>query len=243
MRSVWIIAVREFKKYFVSPLAYAVAIMIYLILGLIFASNLVFGLETGQIPPNGNWILQPLAFIMVFAVPALTMRLLADEQRMGTMELLLTSPVRDWELVVGKWLGSLGFVVALLALTWIYPLIMNRLTDPGIDQGLLLSSYLGLIALFSAMLAVGIFFSAIFENPFAAFFAAWGALVILWVIGIAGSGVGVGSDIARYLSLGNHIYDNLFRGIVDLADLVYYVSLSGLSLFLGTQVVESRRWR
>jgi ABC-2 type transport system permease protein len=158
MRTVWIIAVREFKKYFVSPLAYAVAIMIYLILGLIFAFNLIFGLETGQIPPNGNWILQPLAFIMIFAVPALTMRLLADEQRMGTMELLLTSPVRDWELVVGKWLGSLGFATALLSLTWIYPLIMDRLTDPGIDQGVLLSTYLGLIALFAAMLAVGILF-------------------------------------------------------------------------------------
>jgi ABC-2 type transport system permease protein len=243
MRTVWIIAVREFKKYFVSPLAYAVAIMIYLILGLIFAFNLIFGLETGQIPPNGNWILQPLAFIMIFAVPALTMRLLADEQRMGTMELLLTSPVRDWELVVGKWLGSLGFATALLSLTWIYPLIMDRLTDPGIDQGVLLSTYLGLIALFAAMLAVGILFSALFENPFAAFFAALGAMLVLWVIGIAGRGVGIGSEIANYLSLSNHAYDNLFRGIVDISDLVFYISLSAVSLFLGTQVVESRRWR
>jgi ABC-2 type transport system permease protein len=243
MRIVWIIAVREFKKYFVSPVAYVVAIMIYLLLGFIFAFNLIFGLETGQIPPNGNWILQPLAFIMVFAIPAITMRLLADEQRMGTMELLLTSPIRDWELVVGKWLGSLGFVTALLALTWIYPLIMNRLTDPGIDQGVLISTYLGLILLFSAMLAVGILFSAVFWNPFAAFFAALAAMLVLWVVGIVGRGVGTGSDIASYLSLSNHLYDNLFRGIVDLSDLMYYLSLTALSLFLSTQVVESRRWR
>lgn len=243
MRNVWIMAVREFKKYFVSPLAYAVAIMVYLILGFFFAFNLIFGLETGRIPPSGNWVFQPFGTIMVFAIPALTMRLLADEQRMGTMELLLTSPVRDWELVVGKWLGSLGFTTALLSLTWIYPLIMNRLTEPGIDQGVLLTTYLGLIALLATMLAVGILFSALISNPFAAYFAAMAVLLLMWLIDFAGSGAGIGSEIANYLSLSRHLYSNFFRGIIDLSDLVFYISLTALSLFLGTQIVESRRWR
>ncbi len=243
MKNVWAIASREFRQYFISPLAYAIAASIFLILGSIFFLNIYFGLQSGAIPPDGRMVLGPLVTIMLFVTPALTMRLLADEQRMGTLELLLTSPVRDWELIVGKWLGSFGFVVALLAVTWVYPLILHRMTDPGIDQGVLVSAYLGLVMLAGAMLAVGVFVSGLFENPLAAFFAALGLLLVLWIAGGLGSGSGPLAQLAGYLGLVDHYYDSLYRGIVSLKDIVYYLSLTSFALFLGTQVIQARRWR
>jgi ABC-2 type transport system permease protein len=185
----------------------------------------------------------PLVTILLFVTPGLTMRLLADEQRMGTLELLLTSPIRDWELIAGKWLGSFGFVVALLAVTWVYPLILHQMTDPGIDQGVLLSAYLGLVLLAGAMLALGVFVSGLFENPLAAFFAALGLLLGLWIVGGLGGGSGPLAQVAGYLGLVDHFYDNLYRGILTLKDIVYYLSMTAFALFLGAQVMQARRWR
>jgi ABC-2 type transport system permease protein len=169
------------------------------------------------------------------------MRLLAEEQRMGTMDLLLTAPVRDWELVVGKWLGSFFFMLLILAATWIYPFILDLMTDPGIDQGVLVSSYVGLTFMVASMLAMGVLISSLFKNQVPAFFTTLGLLLFLWILGgFAGSG---GSPVTRYLSFLGHFYDNLFRGVLHLTDLVYYLSLTILALFLGTQAVEARRWR
>jgi ABC-2 type transport system permease protein len=243
MRNVWIIASREFRQYFISPVAYALATLVFLILGGIFFINVYFAIRGSQIQPDGRLVLGPLVTILLFATPAVTMRLLAEEQRMGTIELLLTSPVRDWELVVGKWLGSLLFMGVILALTWIYPLILNRMTSPGVDQGVLVSAYLGLILLVSAMLAIGVLVSAMFKNPVAAFFAALALLLALWIVGSLGNGSGLGSQVASNLSLVDHYYNNLYRGIIATPDIVYFVSLTVLALVLGSQVVESRRWR
>lgn len=243
MRTVWIIAVKEFKQYFISPVAYATAGAIYLILGGIFALNIYFGLPSGQINPDGRIVIQPLVLILVFVTPALTMRLLADEQRMGTLELLLTSPVRDWELVLGKWLGSYAFMILVLAMTWIYPLILHQLTEPGIDQGILVTSYLGLLGMTAAMLALGLLASSLFNSPIASFFTGVGLLLGLWIIGSVGSGAGTISQILGYLGLMDHFYDNLYLGILDWGDMIYYLSLTALALFYSTQVVETRRWR
>jgi ABC-2 type transport system permease protein len=171
------------------------------------------------------------------------MRALADEQRMGTIELLLTSPVRDWELVVGKWLGAMGFIAALLAVTWVYPIILHRLTSPGIDQGVLVSAYIGLLLMVASMVAIGVLISSLFSSAVPAFFVTLAVLLGLWIIGGFSSGTGAGSEFLRYLSFVDHFYTNLYRGVLDLADLVYYLSLTALALFLGTQVVEARRWR
>ncbi len=243
MRNVWIIASKEFREYFISPVAYAIATLIFLILGGIFFINVYFAIRGSQIDPDGRLVLGPLVTILLFATPAVTMRLLAEEQRMGTIELLLTAPVRDWEVVVGKWLGSLLFMGVMLAFTWIYPLILNRMTSPGIDQGVLVSAYLGLILLVATMLAIGVMVSALFKNPVAAFFAALALLLALWIVGSLGSGAGVGSQVASNLSLVDHYYNNLYRGIVTTPDVLYFVSLTILTLVLGSQVVESRRWR
>jgi ABC-2 type transport system permease protein len=243
MRNVWIIASKEFRQYFISPVAYAMATLIFLILGGIFFINVYFAIRGSQVEPDGRLVLGPLVTILLFATPAVTMRLLAEEQRMGTIELLLTAPVRDWEVVVGKWLGALLFMAVILAFTWIYPLILNRMTSPGIDQGVLVSAYIGLILLVSAMLAVGVLISALFKNPVAAFFAALAVLLALWIVGSLGSGAGLGSQVASNLSLVDHYYNNLYRGIVTTPDVVYFVSLTVLALVIGSQVVESRRWR
>jgi ABC-2 type transport system permease protein len=160
VRNIWIIASKEFRQYFISPVAYAVATLVFLILGGIFFINVYFALRGSQIDPDGRLVLGPLVTILLFATPAVTMRLLAEEQRMGTIELLLTAPIRDWEVVVGKWLGAFLFMLVILAFTWVYPLILNRMTSPGIDQGVLISAYLGLVLLVGSMLAIGVLVSA-----------------------------------------------------------------------------------
>lgn len=243
MRNVWIIAGREFRHVFISPVAYAVAAMVLLILGGLFAVNVYFGILSGGLAPDGRMVLGALVTILLFATPAITMRALADEQRMGTLELLLTAPVRDWEVVVGKWLGAMGFMVLLLAATWVYPLILHRITSPGIDQGVLVSAYLGLLAMTAAMVAIGVLISALFTSAVAAFFTTLAVLLGLWILGGFAGGGGTSSEVLRYLSFVDHYYTNLYRGVLDLADLVYYLSLTALALFIGSQVVEARRWR
>ncbi|OGO17802.1 MAG: hypothetical protein A2Z14_07930 [Chloroflexi bacterium RBG_16_48_8] len=243
MRNVLTIARKELRLYFVSPVAYAIATTVYLILGAIFFINVYFGLRGETIPPDGRIVINPLITILLFATPAITMRLLTDEQRMGTIELILTAPVRDWELVVGKWLGSFGFMFLLLAVTWVYPLIIHQMTEPGIDQGVLVSAYTGLIFMTSAMLAIGVFISTLFRSSVAAFFTTLAVFLGLWIVEGFGSGSGVGSEILRNLSFVSHYYDTLFLGMFDIGDLFYYLSLTALALFLGTQVIEARRWR
>lgn len=242
MRNVWVIASKEFKQYFTSPLAYALAAMLYLILGFLFYVNINFGLQTGQITPDGRIVMGPMITILVFITPLLTMRLLADEQRMGTLELLLTAPVRDAELVVGKWLGALGVMLVILLPTWIYPLIMERMTQPGIDQGVLVTAYLGVGLLLSAMLGIGTLVSGVFTNPFVAFLGTEGALLGLWVIGALGSGSGLVSEVAGYLGMVDHFYNNLYLGVLQITDVTYYLSVTVVALFLGAQVIQARRW-
>ena len=243
MINVWTIARREFKHYFVSPLAYAIAFLIFVVLGVIFYANLSLGYASQQ-PPDPTAPLGPLVTIYLFAVPAVTMRLLADEQRMGTIELLLTAPLRDWELVVGKWLGALLFNLVILAGTLIYPFIVNSMTDPGIDQGTVLATYLGLTLLLSAMLAIGVFFSSLFSNQFAAFFVTLGGLLLLWIVAFpVQNASGPLADVLRYLQLSDHYFNNLYRGVIDTTDLLYFLSLTALFLFLGTRMLETRRWR
>jgi ABC-2 type transport system permease protein len=242
MHNIWVIASREFKQYFASPLAYAMAAMLYLILGFLFYVNINFGLQNGQITPDGRIVIGPMITILVFITPLITMRLLADEQRMGTLELLLTAPVRDSELVVGKWLGALGFILVLLIPTWVYPLVMNWMTQPGIDQGVLVTAYLGLALLMAAMLGVGTLVSGLFNNPFVAFLATEAALLGLWVVGALGSGTGTVSDVSGYLGMIDHYYNNFYQGVFQVTDITYYISLTALALFFSAQVIQARRW-
>ncbi|HKY84109.1 MAG TPA: ABC transporter permease [Anaerolineales bacterium] len=243
MQNSWTIARREFRHYFVSPIAYAVAIFLFVVLGILFYVNVSFGMATGQIPPDGRVVMGPMVTLLLLTVPFLTMRLIAEEAGSGTIELLLTAPIRDWELVLGKWLGAIGFIGLLLAITWIYPIVLHRMTTPGIDQGVLLVAYLGLLLMMSSIVAIGVMVSAFFRNSLAAGFATLTVILILWVIGGLASGYGGANEVLRYLSFGDHLFDNLFQGVLDLSDVLYYGSLTVLSLFVASQVVESHRWR
>lgn len=248
MRNIWIIAKREYNHYFISPIAYVVAFMILLTIGIIFAINIFYFIQNafqtfGQVPDISP-ITGAFGFLLVLSIPAITMRLLADEARMGTLELLLTAPVRDFELVAGKWLGGLLFMLTILAVTLVYPLILNSLVSPGIDQQLVISSYLGVILATAAFLALGVGISAIFTNQVAAFFITLSVFVFLWwLIGFPAQVLqGSASEIFRYLDMKTHFYDALNVGNIRLSDLVYFISLIALGLFVGTTAVEVRRW-
>jgi ABC-2 type transport system permease protein len=249
MRNVWTFAKREFKHYFITPIAYIVALVALLTVGILFVIQIYYAAGqslyyTGT-APDASIIIGPLATVFLLTTPALTMRLLADEQRMGTMELLLTAPVKDWELVVGKWLGSFLFSLSLIAVTLIFPLILNKLVSPGIDQGIMTAGYLAIILLIAAYLAVGTAMSAIFSNQFAAFFATLVVLMALWwLIHLPTYIVKVDAinNVLNYLDL-NARFSNMLSGKVALSDILYPLSLTAFGLFLGSVVVEMRRWQ
>lgn len=259
MRNIWTIAKREYDHYFISPIAYVVAFMILLTIGILFSINLLSYMQNafqlyGATPDIGP-VTGAFGFLLVLSIPALTMRVLADEARMGTLELLLTAPVRDFELVAGKWLGGMLFILSVVAITLIYPIILNGLVignftilpplvSPGIDRQLMLSSYLGVILVAAAFLAIGVGISAVFTNQIAAFFATLSVLVFLWwLIGFPANVLqGSSGEIFRYLSMQTHFYEAFNQGRIYVTDIVYFVSLIALGLFTGTTAVEVRRW-
>lgn len=250
MRNIWIIAKREFDHYFITPIAYVVAFMILLTTGIIFAINVLYFIQNafqtfGQVPDMSP-ITGAFGFLLVLTIPAITMRLLADEARTGTLELLLTAPVRDFELVAGKWLGGFLFLLTVIAVTLVYPLILHFvLVSPGIDQQLVISSYLGVILVAASFLALGVGISAVFTNQVAAFFVTLSTFIFLWwLIGFPAQLLsGTGGEVFRYLDMKTHFYDALNAGSIGLSNLVYFFSLIALGLFIGTTAIETRRWR
>ncbi|HSB00820.1 MAG TPA: ABC transporter permease subunit, partial [Anaerolineales bacterium] len=242
----WIIAKREYNHYFISPIAYVVAFIMLFAIGIYFAAIInaysqqaMFGGGT----PDATLLNRLFVFLLVFTTPAITMRSISDEARTGTLELLLTAPLRDAELVIGKWLGALLFILTILLVTLVYPLIMNSLVSPGIDQQLMMSSYLGVILTAAALLALGVGVSAIFTNQIAAFFATFGIFFILWfMMGLFGNLLQGSGQVFQYLNISAHFSDAFNSGSIKLSDLVYFVSLIALGLFAGTTAVEVRRW-
>ncbi len=251
MRNVWTIARREYSRFFTSPVAYVVAFVILLTLGIMFGLTVLVYMQNAlngnsggpSTAPDISGITGTFTFLLVLSVPALTMRLIADENRMGTMELLLTAPVRDWELIIGKWLGGFLFILTVIAVTLIYPLILNSLETPGIDQAQMMTAYLGLILVSAAFLALGVGASALFSNQIAAFFVTLGLFIFLWwLVGFPAQYVTAGADIFSYLDMKAHFYNSMNTGVINLSDLTYYLSLIALGLFTGTAAVEARRW-
>jgi ABC-2 type transport system permease protein len=217
---------------------------IYFVLVVYLAGQSAYTYNTGTvIAPGPDLLIGLLVFLFLFAVPALSMRLMADEQRNGTLELLLTAPIHEWELVIGKWLGSFIFSLIIIAITLVYPIALNYLVTPGIDQGLMLANYLAITLAVAAFLAIGTAISSFFNNQFAAFFATLAVLFFFWIVIGWPSVVMHGSGgIFNYLSMSDH-FTSMQSGIVALSDIVYYLSLTALGLFLGTVAVEVRRWK
>ena len=250
MRNIWTIAKREYLHYFKSPIAYIIALAIFLVIGIYFVVIMYYVMNQaltsgGATAPDVGIIIGPMATIFLFASPALTMRLLADEQRTGTLELMLTAPVRDGELVIGKWLGSYLFVLTIIAVTLIFPIVLNRLTTPGIDQGIMISAYVSIILLLAVFLSIGTAMSSLFSNQFAAFFATLGVLLVFWWLIRLPTYIipsGVFNNLFTYLDL-NGRFNSMLAGTIALSDLVYPISLTALGLVVGTVAVEMKRWR
>jgi ABC-2 type transport system permease protein len=246
MRNVWIIARREYKLFFSSPIAYVVAFFFMLLLGYFFYSALsdaIIQATYTNYAPTAQVVISPLVTLLLFVMPAITMRSIAEELRLGTMELLLTAPVKDWELVVGKWLGAFLFMLTLLVVTMIFPLVLNFLVKPGIDQGLMLSGYVGLVLMVASLVAIGVFISSLFNSQVVVFLISLAIVLVFWLVRPASSSTGgLGTEIMTYMNFIDH-YLNFYQGTVDLSDIIYYLSLTSLALFLGTASVEVRRWR
>lgn len=243
MRNIWIIAKREFKHYFGSPVAYAVMFLILLILGLSFYGDFYF-YSLQQVVPDIQIVLSPLVSIFLFSTPAITMRLIADEQRAGTLEVLMTKPIRDWELIVGKWFGSLLFYTVVLVITFVFPFILNLMIKPGLETGSIITGYLGLFLMLSAFLAIGVFASSLFSNQIAVFFTTLVILLFFWIVSYLGQAVGgVAGSVLDYLGLARHFGNSFFVGLIELKDVIYFISLTVFALFLGSASIESRRWR
>ncbi|HLI27951.1 MAG TPA: ABC transporter permease [Chloroflexota bacterium] len=236
MRNIWAIARRELYAYFVSPIAYVVGGLFLLISGFLFSLILNLSSEATMRPLFGN-----LSVIFLFAVPFLTMRLLAEEARSGTLELLLTAPVRDSQLVLGKFLGALLLVLAILACTAIYPAILLLAGNP--DRGPILAGYLGIVLQAAAFLAIGLFASSLTQNQIIAAMLTFVILLLLWLSDALGNYTGgrIG-DLFRFLSITRHL-DEFPRGIIDTRHVVYFLSVIAVALFLTVQSVQSRRWR
>jgi len=236
MRTALTIARRELSAYFASPIAYLVGAAFLVISGYLFAIILLNSRQAS---------LEELFFnvnvILLFVAPLLTMRLLADEQHSGTIELLLTAPVRDWEVVLGKFLAALALFIAMLICTLYYPLLVWRLGG-NLDAGPIVTGYLGLLLLAGAMFALGTLASAFTENQIVAAVIGFGVLLLLWLIGGASNVAPGAASVLNVLSLNGH-FDDFARGAINLEDVVYYLSLMVGGLFIATRVLETRRYR
>ncbi|MBI3914967.1 MAG: ABC transporter permease subunit [Chloroflexi bacterium] len=238
MRNVWTIASRELRAFVVSPVPYVVSALFLIIMGYLFALILITSQEASMRPAFSN-----MMFVLLLLAPALTMRLLAEEHRMGTIELLLTSPVRDWQVVVGKFLGSLiTFALLILGPTLYYPLLMKFLGNP--DTMPIVTGYIGMLLFGSTFLAIGILTSSLTQNQVIAYFAGFVLLLLLFIAEPATSISGQGplGTVLSYIGIQKH-YDAFFSGVIDTIDVVYGLSVIAVSLILATLVMQARRWR
>lgn len=238
MSNIMTIAGRELKQYILSPLAWIIIALFAALTGFIFVA-VVLGTRQADLTPMFGWF----AVLALILTPALTMRLFSEEYKLGTMELLLTSPARDWQIVVGKFLAAwVGYAILLIPTLW-QVLILRRYGDP--DLGIMGSSYLGVLLLGAAFVGVGMFASALTQNQFVAYIIGMVVLLFLWVADAPASAMGQTDVIANFLraiSLPGQ-FNDFFSGILDVQHLLYFVSMALISIVVTTLIVSSRRWR
>jgi ABC-2 type transport system permease protein len=236
MSNVWAVATRELRSYFLSPMAYLV------IAFFLFGAGLLFGLivESSR-EASLRGLISNVSVLFLFVVPMISMRLLAEEQRTGTIELLLTNPVQEWQIVVGKFLASILLVLVMVGLTLLYPLFLFVFGNP--DRGPILTGYVGVMLQAAAFLAVGLWASSLTENQIIAAVLAFIFLLVLWLSDNLGQSLGgtVGS-IVSYTSVINHFQD-FPQGVINTKDVIYYLSMVAAGLVLSTLSLQSRRYR
>jgi ABC-2 type transport system permease protein len=237
MANTWTFTVKELKSFFNSPVAYVILTLFLLIAGWFFSAGL-FLLNQAELRDLFSAVI-PLAYL--FFIPAITMRLIAEEKKSGTLELLVTLPVRDSEIILGKFFASLLLLATALFLTFAYPMTLASLGDP--DGGAIMGGYFGLLLMGAGYLAIGVFTSGLTQNQIVAFITGF---VIIFVFFMLDKVIvffpGAVASILEYLSMTYHL-DNIARGIIDTRDLIYFASVVTVFLFLAVRTLESRRWR
>jgi ABC-2 type transport system permease protein len=234
--NVWAVATRELRSYFLSPLAYVIIALFVALAGYLFALILANGRQASL-----SGLVQNVSVLYLFIVPAISMRLLAEEQRTGTVELLLTNPVQEWEIVTGKYLASILLVLVMLGLTLLFPLFLFMFGSP--DAGPMITGYLGIFLQAAAFLAVGLWASSLTQNQIVAALISFAALLVLWLSDSLGQFLGgtVG-QIVSYASVINH-FQEFPQGVIESKDVIYYLTLVVAGIVLSTLSLQSRRYR
>jgi ABC-2 type transport system permease protein len=231
-----VISKREIRTYFNSPVAYIVVTVFTVVFGFFFFNNLFVEKQADM---RAFFSLAPLMFC--FFAPAVTMRLLAEEKGSGTIELLITMPVRDWEVVVGKWLAAMTLLLATLALTLVFAITVSRLGP--LDRGPAIAGYLGLLLMGGSYLAIGVMASSFTRNQVVALIISFGICFAFFLFGKVLPFVPERlQPLVSFLSTDTH-FENISRGIIDSRDLIYYASVIVVSLLVATTSLESRKWK
>lgn len=256
MRNIVAIARRELQSYFASPIAYVMLGLFALIFGWMFYSFLrffaeqglrmsQFGMEGPQALNVNEMMIRPLLLqagvVVLFFLPMLTMRTFAEEKRSGTIELLLTSPLTDWEIVLGKYLGALALYVVMLAVSALNFIWLFAFGNPEVAP--ILAGYLGLLLMGGSFIALGVFISNLTRNQLVAAALTFSVLLMLLLVNWIGDASGpVMRAVVSALSVFQH-FEDFSRGIIDTQHVIYYLSFIGFGLFLAARSVDADRWR
>ena len=252
---IWPIFKKEMRLYFTSPVAWAVFTIFLLIGGYFFYSIFAFftlaSMQSAMNPQMArdlnvtDSVMRPLfsniSVILLLLMPLVTMRLFAEERRSGTIELLLTYPVRDGAVLAAKYLAALVLYAIMIGLTLLYPGIVVYFAR--LEWGPVLTGYLGLLLMGATFIAVGVFASSLTENQIVAAITTFGALLIFWILGwSADYAGGTAGRVLQFLSILEH-NDSFSKGVLDTKDVLYYLNFTVLALFLTLRSLEARRWK
>jgi ABC-2 type transport system permease protein len=254
MKNVLIICGKEIKSYFSSPIAYLLMTIFAVIFGYFFFSATAYFVQAsmqmqmqGQSSPvNVNdFVIGPLlgnaSVVGLFLIPMISMRLFAEEKKQGTIELLMTSPVHDWEIIVGKWLGAMAMYACVIAISGLNVALLFAYGKP--DWRPILVGYLGLLLQGGCLLAIGTFISTTTNNQIIAGGATFAVCLLLWVLDwVSSYEQAVWAKVIAYCSVLTH-FEPFSKGVIDSKDVVFYLSMIFLGLFLTQRSLESLRWR
>jgi ABC-2 type transport system permease protein len=231
-----VISRREIRTYFNSPVAYIVVPAFTILTGYLFFTQLFLEKQADM---RGFFNIMPLMFM--FVVPAITMRLLADEKSTGTLELLITMPVRDWQVVLGKFLAAMALLCTAIGLTMVFAITVKALGP--LDRGPTIGGYLGLVLMGSAYASIGVMASSLTRNSIVSFILAFVISFGLYLLGKLTQFLPQSwQALVAYLSIDGH-FENIGRGVIDTRDLIYYFSVTAVGLLIATLSLESRRWK
>ena len=253
MGNILTLAQKELRAYFVSPIAYVLLVFFALLFGYFYVSSInfmvqlsmgQFGMGGPQIININEFMIRPLfgntAVILLFMLPMLTMRSFAEEKRSGTIELLLTSPLTDVQIILGKFLGAMALYTLMLSLTLVHIGVLFWYGEP--EWAPVLSGYLGLLLMGGSFISIGLAISSMTKNQIVAGVSTFAVLLLFWIINWMGDASGtMTQSVLAYLSILEHL-DDFSKGVIDTTHVTYYVSFITLGLFLTAKSMDMARW-